>query len=190
MIMYIAVKARVFKLLLVVPREPGTTLPDGASDDNLAMFTKTTGLSLPSELVEWLKLCNGPCVGPGGLYGIAPAREFLRIEAELAINTEWKQRNWLPVAGDGTGNYYIIDANTECNGSHPIFFLDHEVSLIEPVYIVASNLWTFLLFILQSELDWENSHKTHWPFEKEYVLSIDPELEKIDIAIPLPWETV
>ena len=180
-------KERIFALLHEVPREPGTSLPPGAADDNIATFEQTTGLSLPMELRAWLKICNGPLVGPGGFYGVSPAIEFLRIDLKWELYPEWKTRHWFPIAGDGCGDYYLLDGNNEHDGFHPIYFIDHEIDLLTPNYLVASNIWTFLFCILQQEADLTNAKSLRWPFDKAYVLSIDPELGKLKLA-PLPWE--
>jgi len=50
--------------------------------------------------------------------------------------------------------------------------------------VAASNLWTFLRFALEYELellDW------HWPFDREREVQEDPAiLECVDV--PLPWD--
>ena len=69
-------------------------------------------------------------------------------------------------------------------------FLDHEISLKEPAYIVASNLWQFLRFLLQAELDRLQNRASGWPFDEASVLKADPELARCGVNVPLPWECV
>ncbi|MHB9134685.1 MAG: SMI1/KNR4 family protein [Armatimonadota bacterium] len=184
------VKQQVMALLNQVPREPGTSLPGGVTEEELAAFEHATGLILPAELMDWLKMYNGPCVGPGGIYGIAPAREFLTIEMQFKLHPGWKEKGWFPVAGDGVGNEYVLDSSTGKDLHHPIYFLDHEESVDQPAYIVASNLWTFLWFLLQSEMEHDQHKVSCWPFNKEKVLAVDPALAEYEGSIPLPWETL
>jgi cell wall assembly regulator SMI1 len=183
----ILLKEQILYLLQTVPRAPEYNLPLGATDDNISEFERRMDLHLPDELKMWLKISNGPCIGPGGIYGILPAIDYLLIEVKLNIFPEWQQYKWFPIAGDGNGNYYILDGNINCSGYHPIYFIDHEIDIYKPRYIVASNIWTFLYFLLQNEIDWENNKKMHWPQEKDYVISIDPYIENIDISVPFPW---
>lgn len=173
-----------------VPRPPGYSLPPGATESAISEFESSTGLPLPIELREWLSTCNAPCIGPGGLYGIAPARNSLSIREHLASEPEWIRKGWIPVAGDGNGDYYVLDSHTGAAESHPVYFLDHEISLKEPAYIVASNLWQFLRFLLQAELDRLQNRSSGWPFNEASVLKADPELGRCGVNVPLPWECV
>ena len=186
--MYEILKEPVRTLLDQVPREPNTLLPEGATDQELFAFESSMGFSLPVELREWIRTCNGPCVGPGGIYGVAPAPELLTIEAHLAMEPDWKNRGWIPVAGDGLGNQYILDSKSGSGDRHPICFMDHESSWIEPQYIVASNLWQFLRSLFQTELDQSHGIPTTWPFNEIQVRAADPGLEQYSYTVPLPWE--
>jgi len=184
-----SLKGQVREILDLVPREPGTLLPQGATEQEIAEFEHVMRFSLPVELKDWLSSCNGPCVGPGGLYGIAPAPRWLTIEDHWEPMPEWKVRGWIPVAGDGVGNQYILDSHSGSGDQHPIYFLDHEASLLQPVYIVASNLWQFLRFLLQTELDQAQGKRAVWPFQEAVVLTADPGLEQYRNRVPFPWET-
>jgi hypothetical protein len=186
---YTILKEPIFVLLDQVPREPNTQLPEGATDQELFAFEKSMVLRLPVELKEWLRTCNGPCVGPGGIYGVSPAPDFLSIEAHLASVPDWKTRGWFPVAGDGCGNHYVLDSNSGSGDQHPIYFIDHELSLTEPQYIVASNLWQFLRFLLQAELDRLHGIPPSWPFHEATVRAADPGLAQYSGKVSFPWET-
>ena len=129
--------------------------------------------------MAWLRICNGPCIGPGGIYGVSPAPKWLTIEAQLETEPAWKQKGWFPIAGDGNGNQYVLDSNAGSNTQHPIYFLDHEVSMLVPAYVVASNLWIFLIFLLQYELDREQNQRSSWPFRKAAVLFADPAIGRL-----------
>ena len=182
-----AIQEQVWALLVQVPREPNTALPPGATQEAVDEFEARTGISLPYELCKWLKMCNGPCVGPGGLFGVAPASEFLLMEVHLSYEPAWFVKGWIPVAGDGTGKYYVLDSRTEVKQGHPVFFLDHERGLNEPEYVVASNIWQFLRFLLQEELDRQRGGRSSWPFHADSVLTLDPVLASCTEVAPLPW---
>ena len=77
--------AKIKKLLAKVPRPPEDSIPDGASDADLAGFEKRLGFPLPDPLRDWLKVSNGPCVGPGGIFGIRPKRMHLDIESFFKV---------------------------------------------------------------------------------------------------------
>jgi len=55
----------VFHFATNVRREPGVPLPRGASDDEIDVFVRRTGLTIPPEVREWLRFTNGPRIGPG-----------------------------------------------------------------------------------------------------------------------------
>ena len=46
-------------------------------------------MTMLPELREWLLLYNGPCIGPGGLYGIHPLEEAYDIEDFLGRRPTW-----------------------------------------------------------------------------------------------------
>jgi hypothetical protein len=67
------VKDEIKKLLQIVPRPPGSDIPPGADEESIKQLAMLFSEPLPEELVEWFQLCNGPCIGPGGVFGVAPA---------------------------------------------------------------------------------------------------------------------
>src|SRR5438105_1019599 len=106
-------RRRLSELLTKVPTPPEDSLPPPATDPDCDSFEKRSGIRLPDDVRDWLKLTNGPCVGPGGLYGIRPPRRHLDMEAIIALFPSWKAHQWLPIAGDGCGNYYVIPTQQE-----------------------------------------------------------------------------
>jgi hypothetical protein len=52
-----------------------------------------------------------------------------------------------------------------------------------PAYLVASDLWRFLVLLLQRELG-----DRRWPFDAAAVLHADPRLADAPIGL-LPWQT-
>ncbi len=163
-----------------VPREAGASISGGASEDQIHTLTEQLGFEVPEELRMWLRMCNAPPIGPGGLFGISPDNPSLDIAAHLALCPGWRDNQWIPIAGDGNGNYYVLAGHTDFG--RPIFFVDHEIDLARPAYVVASDLWHFLRFLLREE-----QGIRYWPFDKQQVLADDPLLQSYSNA-PWPWE--
>jgi hypothetical protein len=75
--------------------------------------------------------------------------------------------------------------NNSTNGF--IFFIDSYTDINKLTYYVASNFWTFLYFILNREVeDEEAGEEDEWPFDKQKITSIDPEILKAPKEF-LPW---
>src|SRR4051812_31301894 len=114
---------RIRELLKKVPRPPGEPIPYGLTDTDCEQFEERTGIPLPEDLRTWLKITNGPCVGPGGLYGIRPQRQELDIEGILNLVPSWATHKWIPIGADGCGNFYIIPTNAEFGSGFPVLFI-------------------------------------------------------------------
>jgi hypothetical protein len=162
------------------PRK-GVTIA-GTTTVEIEKFARRNSIHVPEELQDWLLFCNGALLGPGGLYGLRPSDSFLDIEARWALHGSWKEKGWLPVAGDGCGNEYVLLLNTPDSVDHPVLFIDTSANPETPAYVVASGLWLFLKFLFLDELK-----LTHWPFDKEEVLAADPKLADYRVY-PLPWQ--
>jgi hypothetical protein len=173
---------QILELLRQVPRPPGDSIPLGVTDEEIAQFEERTGLVVPAMLRSWLRLTNGPCIGPGGFYGINPIRSHLGMEDYLSRFPHWKRRKWLPVAGDGCGNHYIIPTQNEFGLGYPVVFVDVGRAADSPSYVVASDLEHFIVGTLQKEIG-----DTGWPFSRGKTLAFDPRLSDFR-AIPFPWE--
>jgi hypothetical protein len=152
-----------------------------ASDEVIDSFQQRNDMWVPPDLKEWLKYSNGSFTGPGGLYGLGNGIEHLNIETYYSYYPRWKQKKWIPISGDGTGNSYIVDANKDSSTYGAVFFIDTTENPNEISYVVASDLWHFLFFLMKNE-----DAQTGWPFSREYVISVDKKLETIDGAL-LPW---
>jgi hypothetical protein len=103
----------------------------------------------------------------------------LDIELILESFPDWKIKQWIPVAGDGCGNYYVLVPSSI---GHAVGFVEAVSSSDGIQYLVASGFWKFLIFLLRRELG-----EKRWPFNKKFVVSIDSEILKAEAA-PLPWE--
>lgn len=173
----------VIVMMREAPMPPGEGLPAGVSETEIAECEQRLGMTLPPSLQSWLRACNGPCVGPGGIFGIQPRRKDLDMERILRIHPDWIRRNWIPVAGDGCGNYYLISGADEFGDGEPVFFVDCMRDPTTPAYAVASTPHRFLKFLIQKELG-----QIKWPFDRDFLEREDPELLQME-KLPLPWET-
>lgn len=170
------------ELLHQVPRPPEDPIPSGVSSVEISKFEERTGITVPTTLRSWLELTNGPCVGPGGFYGINTLRPHLEIEEYLGKFPEWMKKKWLPIAGDGCGNFYIVPTQNEFGVGYPVIFIDVGQSASFPSYVIASDLEHFILATLRKELGSQG-----WPFGQNQVLAFDPCIKEFH-SVSLPWE--
>jgi SMI1 / KNR4 family (SUKH-1) len=179
------IQEEVMRLAAQVPGPPGEPLPPGLSDAEIEGFTRRTGLPVPPELREWLRFTNGPCIGPGGLFGIRPRRGLLDIERALGFVPVFRENGWLPLGTDGCGDYYVLALGPAEDSPRPVLFVDPhgEGGYGVAAYAVGSGLWPFLRFLFRRELG-----EGGWPFDQAAVLAGDPGLAEIRAA-PLPWDT-
>ena len=174
-----SIRERTLRLLERVSWPPGESRMTGATLPSIREFGRRTQMVIPQDLEEWLQVVNGARIGPGGVLGIQTPDSYCDIETVLAGYPEWRKRGWLPIAGDGCGNFYVVLANMH---SAPVVFIDTIADYLHPAYIVASGVWIFLWFLLGAELG-----ETEWPFSEEFVTRTDPAIVEFGVA-PLPWE--
>lgn len=172
----------VLQLLQQVPRPPEEEIPSGTNQPELLAFEARTGISLPPELQEWLKTTNGPRIGPGGIFGVSSSNSDLDMDVVLGIYPEWKDEGWLPIAGDGCGNYYVLASKPERGGRYPVYFIDTMRDTRALTYVVASGLWQFLWFLLNKEIT-----PSKWPFDEKEVVATDPAIVDVGGDL-LPWK--
>lgn len=103
----VVARSRIVELVHGAVRAPEDADVDGASSQELEDLERRLG-PLPAQLAAWLRICRGAAIGPGGFFGNRPDRPSLDIPAYLALFPEWADKGWLPVAGDGCGNYYVL----------------------------------------------------------------------------------
>lgn len=172
----------------VTSLNPESTEIIGAKLESLNAFEKRFGLSLPSELQDWLLICNGAVrVDPGGLFGVGHVNNTT-IDNFFEFWPNWLTNGYLCLAGDGSGDYYVL-ASKEPNSVQktcPIYFMDQE-DPETPAYVVSSSLWYFLWFLWDNEIRRYQKRKTYWPFDKDFVLKYDPGILQIK-SVSLPWE--
>jgi len=159
-----------------------------ATDEDLRRFEQVHGMNLPNELKSWFRHCDGANVNPGGLDSLFPKHEIVCLDWHFKQYPAWKEWGWFPLASDGCGNLYIMmsQITIPSTGTHPVFFLDQS-DFEKPDYVVASGVWKFLYFVLQSEVLHDQGKHEYWPFDKVGVLAVDPALAECR-EIPLPWE--
>lgn len=172
------VRQEVVSLLCEVPRAPEQPFPGGADDLELVDLERRLGEPVPAVLADWLRVCKGEAIGPGGVYGAWFGRDPNDVAARREDHSSWREQGWLPVAGDGCGNTYVLSTRGPLTGS--IGFIDSS----EPddmAYVVASDLWRFLRFLFMAE-----TGDRRWPFDQHSVLTADPALAALPGKL-MPW---
>jgi hypothetical protein len=160
---------RIRELLGRLPHPDGE-IPDGASDEMLANFTKRTGTTLPLAVEELLKLSNAPYIDSQVLLGVSD-EEHRDIESTYMLFPSWKERGWIPIGADGSGNYYVVPTKEEFGEGHPVLFVEAVIDPDIPAYIVASDVAHFVLFLIERELK-----MSKWPFDRDDLLARDPNI--------------
>lgn len=174
--------SQVVKLLHEVPLPPGERVPGGVADAELDAFTTRTGIHMPSSLRTWLAITNAPSIGAWDVFGIESRHEYLNIEHHYQRLPAWKQKKWIPVAGDGRARYYVLITWEEFGPGFPVVYVDANTSVDKPAFIVASDLWCFLRALLEKERS-----NTRWPFDKDELLAFDPEIARFE-GVAMPWD--
>jgi hypothetical protein len=167
------------RLCFAVPWPAGVKAEPSATREQIMDAEKSLGITFPEALKQLLGFLNSAPIGPGGVLGIESGRPVLDIRSVLSWYPGWKAHKWVPVAGDGCGNYYVLVNDSNCRT--PVCFVDTGQSPDKLAYVVGSDLWHFLWFLLQHELG-----NKQWPFSKAYVTEHDPDITGCRVA-PLPW---
>jgi cell wall assembly regulator SMI1 len=152
------------------PAPPGQRLT-GASEADIAKLENEIGRTLSGGYRRWLMAANGAMLGPGGMFGIRDKRDFLSTEKYLALHPEWQSLGWVPIAGDGLGNYWVVVPQGPDGTSDWVAFVDTHEDPANVDRYVASNVLKFVRFLLESELG-----ETRWPGDRGYDLERDPAL--------------
>ena len=100
--------AELRRLVARAVRAPEDDAPSGSSEAEADALQERLGQDLPAVLRLWLSICRGAALGPGGVFGQRPDCPFLDMPHVLALFPHWRDLGWLPVAGDGCGNYYVL----------------------------------------------------------------------------------
>jgi cell wall assembly regulator SMI1 len=184
-------------LLLIAEDDlpPGVGYPPaGATAADLRQLRDDLGFDLPEVLTRWLSICNGSFAGDGGLFGanLTGPREFLDISSCMDLRPSWREHRWIPVAGDGCGDYYVLDASHSHFPGDAIFFVDQsDYDTLN--YAVASDLPIFLHQHLRSHLDRDPDldldQQSRWPFDQELTLAADPRIADLRTQRLLPWSS-
>ncbi|MFI5713381.1 SMI1/KNR4 family protein [Kribbella sp. NPDC051620] len=166
--------------------------PTGATTVDLQRLRDDLGFEPPAVLTRWLSICNGSLAGEGGLLGanLSGPREHLDMSFCLDLLPGWRERRWLPVAGDGCGDYYVLDASQSHYPGDAIFFVDQsDYDALD--YAVASDLPTFLrqhlLCLLDPDPELDSTPR--WPFDRAITLAVDPRLAELRTPRLLPWNS-
>lgn len=125
----------------------------------------------PKAFIDVLSLAGSPCMSGSSCEYMLNANG---VEEVLGLHKEWLAVGFVPIAGDGCGNYFV--AHPGFAGGCPVLFVDTIASLLEPAYIVASDIEHFMAAVLNRE-DW---------FDSESITRNDPQVFAATTYC-LPW---
>jgi cell wall assembly regulator SMI1 len=172
------IRQHVADLVSRAVRAPGAPIAAGATDEDLAELQSRVPIPLPMPLREWLRVCRGDAIGPGGVFGARPDDPHLDIGHRLAPHPEWLDLGWLPVAGDGNGDDYVLATTGQLTGW--VGFVDQaDTERID--YVVATDLWRFMRFLLRRD-----AGQRGWPFDRTLVAGQDPGMDQVPAELR-PW---
>jgi hypothetical protein len=165
--------------------EPGFVLPDpypkGVTERQLRAFRSRTGVELPDDVREWLRITNGA----SGFFGIGSAPKGSNVEEIWRLTPEWRENRWIPVGRDDFGNFFVRVV-PESGKRGGVFLVEATIS-DELVYAAASDTLHFAWFDLRHSEALQTHKTSGWPQDESFVLSQDPELAHVEGA-PFYWE--
>jgi hypothetical protein len=157
---------------------PPDSYPKGVTEKDLRAFHSRTGIELPDDAKEWLRITNGP----PGFCGLGSAQKSVNMEGLWQLFPDWRNNGWIPVGTDDFGNYYVrVVPKSGRQGG--VFFVEANIS-DKLVYAVASDTLHFALFYLKHFEALETRRTSGWPQDKSFVLSQDPALARV-VGAPL-----
>ncbi|MFL5264386.1 MAG: SMI1/KNR4 family protein [Anaeromyxobacteraceae bacterium] len=93
----------------------------GISAERIEALGAEMGFRLPGELLELLPQCSG-------LEGLLETIDFTGQSGGLELDAIFPR--CIPVAHDGYGNYWVLDASPEGADVAPVFFAGHDAPVI------------------------------------------------------------
>lgn len=150
----------------------------GASDSEICTLEERLGFALPEALDAWLRVCRGVSFDfLACLYG-TDERDHLAIWQHMP--EDWPNPHWIPIAGDGCGNYYCLLPPTSDAPRGAVGFVEG-IGPESIDYVVASGLYEFLYSYIVA-----GDASTDWIDDKELLAQRDPALFKIT-TWPFIW---
>lgn len=197
------IKNEVLALVQDLAQRRHILTPPGANEEDIAALSNQLGVVVPQDLHDWLRMCNAPRVIRGRILGVVSQQPFIDIAAYASIHPGWKEKGWIPIAVDESGDTYVAATRSTGGSGTPVLFIDHELDDDNADYVVASGVWRFLRFLLEREQqvlslgklstgndeDWDEEYDrvVFWPFVKEKVIAQDPNIQTVTDA-SMPWE--
>lgn len=89
-----SVREEVIQLMRAAERAPDQPFPGGADDADLVDLQSRLGMPVPASLVDWLRVCKGEAIGPGGVFGARPDEPDIDIAEYISMFPDWR-----PAAG-------------------------------------------------------------------------------------------
>jgi hypothetical protein len=170
--------------------KPRRVVPEGI----LALEGRLAGM-LPPELMEWLPRAGSAAPDDAGsvesFNTFEMMMDFFRtsllerisppaiVEGVRKWMEDWLERRWLPIAGDGCGDYILLVEHSP--GRRIVVFWDQSNGYDEYDYVYASNLWHFLAGALKEPHE-------DWPFKREATLAFDPGMGELK-GVRFGWDS-
>jgi hypothetical protein len=170
---------------------------------SVAKLSADLGVVIPADLAHWLEWRTVRLESGKKVLTTGSDDQASNIEYVLASHPVLLREGFLPVIEDVFGNVFALSQHHSHEHGTPVVFFDHDLSLQEPHYVVASTLWMFLRFLFEREGEllrintlydpdddaWSEAYDAaiYWPFDRARVLAVDPELQRCGAAA-LPWE--
>lgn len=205
--------------LLGALRPYATLWSPSATLGDVRAFESKWFSNLPEQTIELWTAVNGFYVRDLLVYGIPvttitadggtaqsrPHSEIIDVSSLFQypyIEGCFTSRRLLPIAPDGFGNIYALDASAVQGDIVPVILLDHELQY-SPIILVASNLWTFLRFLIGYEIghigreignqipngdELMGDDPEKWPSDRDYVTKLDPWIEDVHTDVAPLWE--
>ena len=114
------------------------TLQPGLPPERIEALERETGIPLPAELKSLLAFCSG--IEGGALDWI----DF--TGASGSVGAEDILPHGLPIAGDGFGNFWMLDLTPRTTEVAPVFYLCHDAPV---VLFQCPDLATFLVEVFR-----------------------------------------
>jgi hypothetical protein len=175
----------VIDLLDNLSESEGIAIPQGGGEDEFKDIATYMLVEDIAELAVWVSISTGPIPISQPLMGFSVDQnqnDSNHYKNVLSTYPEWRRRKWVPIAGDGCGNYYLYPLMNDFNNRRPIFLVDVSKSTITPYCAVASHLFHFLVRLLESELNRED-----YAFTRDKVLRQDVKIQQIS-SLAMPWD--
>ena len=153
----------------------------GLTASALAAFQAYWPHELPAEVVAWSRLVSYVPVG-SQFFSVAETDSAGYSPYVAFAESRWRERGWLVVGGDGSGDFYaVITAPGPTRGL--VCFIDQD-NTDRLAYAVASHFVSWLRLLAARE---SGTVAHRWPFDARSYAAADPHFTHLVPKALLPW---